>query len=389
MAADEELRKASKEIAQSPAGDAFLLTPGPLTTSATVKQAMLHDYGSRDDNFIEINRQVCEQLLDIADARDAYACIPLQGSGTFAVEAMIATMLPRQGKLLNLVNGAYGHRISDICRYLGRECMVQECAEDLPVDPLLLDKTLSADAGISHVSVIYCETTSGILNPIVEIAEVVARHGRALLIDAMSSFGALPLSAKNISFDGLAASSNKCLQGVPGMSFCLMRKDALARCQANAHSLSLDLYQQAQAMDKNGQWRFTPPVQCLLALAQALTELDEEGGVSARGRRYSNNCQILRQGMRAMGFETLLPDELQAPIIVTFHKPNHPAFEFRQFYDRLREKGFVIYPGKITHADTFRIGCIGDIGVDEMNGALGAINTTLKEMGIHQLKVTS
>jgi 2-aminoethylphosphonate-pyruvate transaminase len=373
------------DIAKSPTGDAYLLTPGPLTTSETVKQAMLHDYGSRDDSFVNLTRDVCAQLLDIADARENCECVPMQGSGTFAVEAMLATIVPHKGKLLNLVNGAYGHRISEICHYLGRECVVLEFAEDVPVDVEKLEQALLDDESISHVSVIYCETSSGILNPLEKIAEVVNRHGRALLIDAMSSFGALPLSTRNIPFTAIAASSNKCLQGVPGMGFCIVNKEALQGSAGNAHSLSLDLHKQAQAMSKNGQWRFTPPVHCLLALAQALTELDEEGGIVAREQRYRSNCQILRDGMRELGFKALLPDELQAPIIVTFHIPENSGFEFQQFYDRLSARGYVIYPGKITNANTFRIGCIGDLGSNEMHGALLAIKATLKDMGIENL----
>lgn len=382
MASDADLNAASSDIAKSPTGDPYLLTPGPLTTSKSVKQAMLHDYGSRDVDFMELNRHVCEQLLGIAHAGDSHVCVPLQGSGTFAVEAMLATLIPPRGKLLNLVNGAYGHRISEICRYINRECLVQESPENIPVDPARLDKTLLANDAITHVSAIYCETTAGILNPLAEIAEVVARHGRALVIDAMSAFGALPLSAKDITFEALVASSNKCLQGVPGMAFSLIRKKALQQCEGNAHSLSLDLYSQAQGMNKNGQWRFTPPVHCLLALAQALDELQEEGGVTGRGRRYSENCRLLREGMRTLGFETLLPDELQAPIIVTFLMPSHPQFEFQQFYNRLHGKGYIIYPGKITHANTFRIGCIGDLGAEQMHGILGAIKATVEEMGV-------
>jgi 2-aminoethylphosphonate-pyruvate transaminase len=385
MAVDGDGKVASGKSNKTPAGDAYLLTPGPLTTSTSVKQAMLHDLGSRDRQFIELNRFICDQLLHIADAADTHECVPLQGSGTFAVEAMLATVVPPQGKVLNLVNGAYGHRITDICTYTDRECVVQETAENIAIDVVSLEHTLANDESITHVCVIYCETTSGILNPLAQIAEVVSRHKRALLIDAMSAFGALPLNAKTISFEALVASSNKCLQGVPGMGFCLIGKEALTQSAGNAHSLSLDLYLQAEAMRKNGQWRFTPPVQCLLALAQALSELQNEGGVKSRGERYQGNCQILRAGMIALGFEPLLSEELQAPIIVTFLIPDHPLFEFQQFYDRLNAKGYVIYPGKITNAETFRIGCIGDIGPVEINGALTAIKDTLGKMGIDEL----
>lgn len=385
MSSDPELNSPTSQAVENMAADALLLTPGPLTTSATVKRAMLRDLGSRDREFIALNRRVCDRLLTLARASDGYTCVPIQGSGTFAVEAMLATVLPTGGKLLNLVNGAYGYRIQDICRYLKRASILQESSEHEAIDVEMLNRTLAEDKSITHVSVVYCETTSGILNPLADIAGVVERHGRALLVDAMSAFGALPLNAEEHPFTALAASSNKCLQGVPGMAFCLVRNSDLQRASGNAHSLSLDLYAQAEAMAKNGQWRFTPPVHCLLALDQALIELDEEGGQSARLQRYAENRRLLVEGMRALGFQTLLPDALQAPVIVTFLMPSHPVFAFQRFYDALHAKGFVIYPGKITRADTFRIGCIGDLGAEQMREALDAIEITLREMGINNL----
>ncbi|NKB36808.1 MAG: 2-aminoethylphosphonate--pyruvate transaminase [Gammaproteobacteria bacterium] len=362
--------------------DPYLLTPGPLTTSSSVKKAMLHDYGSRDERFIELNGRICARLLEIAHAGETHVCVPLQGSGTFAVEAMLATMIPVEGKLLNLVNGAYGHRISEICDYLGREYLVHESAENVAIDLASLEKTLVDDKHITHVSIVYCETTSGILNPLEEIAEIVYKHGRALLVDAMSAFGALPVDARKLHFSALAASSNKCLQGVPGMGFCLINSHTLEQCKGNAKSLSLDLYEQALAFRKNGQWRFTPPVHCMLALSQALLELQEEGGVEGRLERYQENCNVLKEGMRALGFRTYLADELQAPIIVTFITPSDNRFSFELFYRLIAEKGFLIYPGKITKADTFRIGCIGDLDADLMRAAIQAIEASLSELGI-------
>ena len=364
----------------------LLLTPGPLTTSATVKQAMLHDYGSRDDRFIELNRRVCAGLLSLCDAGKTHVCIPLQGSGSFAVEAMIANQLPGRGKLLNLVNGAYGRRITEICRYLGRHVSVLETGEDQPVDVIGLDRALAGDAAITHVSAVYCETTSGILNPVAEIAEVVANHQRSLLIDAMSAFGALPLSAADIPFAALAASANKCLQSVPGMGFVIAEMDTFPGTEGNAHSLSLDLHQQWRYMNESGQWRFTPPTHCLLALDQALRELEEEGGVPGRRRRYEENCRVLVEGMRELGFETLLPDELQAPVIVTFLMPGNESFSFQEFYRRLNTLGYVIYPGKLTNKDSFRVGCIGHFGADEMRAAVSAVKSVLQEMNIKRVR---
>ncbi len=363
-------------------GDPWLLTPGPLTTSATVKAAMLHDLGSRDRRFIDINRRMRERLLAIVNGGAEFACVPLQGSGTFVVEAMIGSFVPANGKLLVLVNGAYGKRMLRICEYYGRAHVAETTAENLPCDPAALDRRLAADPEITHVAVAYCETTSGVLNPIEALSEIVARHGRRLLIDAMSAFGALPLDATKTEFDAVVASSNKCLEAVPGMGFCIARREALLAGRGNSPSLSLDLHDQWDAMEKNGQWRFTPPVHCILAFDRALDEFEAEGGVAGRGGRYRENCRILVDGLRALGFETLLPDAQQAPIIVTVHMPADPNFHFETFYNRLSEAGYVIYPGKLTVAESFRIGCIGRLGASEMHGALAAIANTLAAMGV-------
>ena len=373
---------ASASVSLSPTGDPWLLTPGPLTTSPEVKQAMLHDYGSRDQHFIEINRRVRERLVDMAGGRETHVCVPLQGSGTFVVEAMLGTFVPRAGKVLILINGAYGKRMAKMCAVMGRATAIQETPEDVPVDPEALDRALAADPDITHVAAVHCETTSGLLNPIRQIAEVTARHGRGLLIDAMSAFGAIAVEAREVPFDAVVASSNKCLEGTPGMGFCIARTEAFLKTEGNAHSLSLDLYDQYVAMEKNAQWRFTPPVHTIIAFNQALDEFEAEGGVEGRGGRYRDNCRILVDGMRALGFQTLLPDELQAPIIVTFHMPADSRFDFQVFYDRMRERGYVIYPGKLTVADSFRIGCIGRLGAEQMEGALRAVEEILSEMGV-------
>jgi 2-aminoethylphosphonate-pyruvate transaminase len=365
----------------SPRPDPYLLTPGPLTTSKGVKEAMLRDLGSRDRDFIELNASVRDRLLAIAGDAPGRVCVPLQGSGTFAIEAMLGTLVPADGRLLVLANGAYGQRMALIARRQGRNVLVLASPEDQPNDVHALDGAL-ADPSIGHVAVVHCETTSGMLNPIDEVAAITARHGRGLLIDAMSSFGALALGAGPIRFDALAASANKCLEGVPGLAFVIAREEALAASEGNAPSLALDLFDQWQAMEHSGQWRFTPPTHVLAALSQALAEHAAEGGALGRRARYEENCRILVAGMRELGFEPLLPERLQAPIIVTFRMPADPRFAFGDFYDRLREKGYVIYPGKLTLAPSFRIGCIGRIGAAEMRGALTAIGATLAEMGV-------
>jgi 2-aminoethylphosphonate-pyruvate transaminase len=364
------------------AHDPWLLTPGPLTTSMTVKQAMLHDWGSRDAGFVAINTHMRKRLVDLIGGGTDFTTVPMQGSGTFAVEAMLGAFVGPKDKLLILINGAYGKRMAKICEYYKRSTAVLEWAEDQPVDPAKVRDTLAADKAITHVAVVHCETTSGILNPIAEVSKVVAEAGRKLLVDSMSAFGALPIDVQSVTFDAVAASSNKCIEGVPGLGFVLCRISALAKTKGNAVSLTLDLFEQWQNLEKTSQYRFTPPIHCIVAFDQALAEHEQEGGVAGRGGRYRNNHKILVDGMRAMGFETLLPDRLQAPIIVTFHMPSDPKFVFEQFYDGLKDRGFVIYPGKLTVADSFRIGCIGRIGETEMKAFLAAAKEVMNGLGV-------
>lgn len=360
----------------------WLLTPGPLTTSASVKRAMLRDYGSRDTAFININNRVRERLLQIGQVSGSHVCVPVQGSGTFAVEAMLGSVIPRDGKSLVMINGAYGHRIAQILGYLGREYVTLETPEHVLADASALDRALQEDSEIAYVIVVHCETTAGILNPVDAIAKTAARHGRHLLIDAMSSFGAIEIPPAEVPYTALVASSNKCLEGVPGMGFVLIDQQVLAGCKGNAHSLSLDLFDQFQAMEKTKQWRFTPPTHVIAAFDQALDEFEAEGGIAGRYARYRKNCDELLAGLREMGFETLLPDDLQAPIIVTVLTPGDPNYEFNEFYDRMCEKGFALYPGKLTEVDTFRIGCIGRLGDNVIKDALTAIGEVLADMDV-------
>jgi 2-aminoethylphosphonate-pyruvate transaminase len=370
------------KAAASETGDPLLLTPGPLTTSANVKQAMVHDWGSRDGEFLRINRMVLDRLVELAGSQGTHVTVPLQGSGTFAVEAMITSFVPPSGKLLVLINGAYGQRARRIAEIAGRATVSLETPEDTPPDLAQLEGVLTEDAAITHVFAVHCETTSGILNPIAEIAAIVARHGRQLLIDSMSAFGALLIDAGQVRYDALAASSNKCLEGVPGLGFVICRREALAECKGNATTLVLDLFDQAEAFARTGQYRFTPPIHVIVALGKAIEEHAAEGGVAGRGGRYRENAKVLIDGMRAMGFRTLLPDHLQAPIIVTFHMPTDPRFVFQRFYDGLKDRGYVIYPGKLTVAESFRMGCIGRLYPDHFKGALAAVRAVLDEMRV-------
>lgn len=368
--------------ARSETGDPLLLTPGPLTTSRGVKEVMLHDWGSRDAGFIAINRAVLERLPEIIHGQGRFVAVPMQGSGTFAVEAMLTSFVPQEGEVLVLINGAYGHRAKRILDIARRAALVHETPEDTPPDLAAVERILVESKSITHVLAVHCETTSGMLNPIADIAALAARHGKRLLIDAMSAFGAIPLDSRAIAFDALAASSNKCIEGVPGLGFVLCRKEALAETAGNATTLVLDLHDQHNVLERTGQYRFTPPIHVIVSFHQALVEFLAEGGVAGRGGRYAENRRILVDGMRRLGFETLLADDLQAPIIVTFRMPNDRAFVFQRFYDGLKARGYVIYPGKLTIAESFRIGCIGRLDAGHMRGAIAAIEDVLTEMGV-------
>ena len=368
--------------AASETGDPLLLTPGPLTTSKSVKEVMVHDWGSRDATFLKINRSVLDSLPQIAHAADDFVTVPVQGSGTFAVEAMLTSFVPPKGKVLLLVNGAYGQRAKKILDIARRKSIVHETPEDTPPDLGKVEAILKKSKAITHIFVVHCETTSGIVNPIEEIGRLAKKYEKIYLVDSMSAFGALPLDANKIHADAIAASSNKCIEGVPGLGFVLARKSVIQTLKGNATTLVLDLHDQWQNFEKTGQYRFTPPIHVIVSFHQALTEFFEEGGQSGRGGRYSENCKTLVEGMRELGFKTLLPDHMQAPIIITFHMPTNENFVFQTFYDGLKDRGYVIYPGKLTVADSFRIGCIGRLYPKDMRSAVAAVRDVLEDMNV-------
>ncbi|NDB67568.1 MAG: 2-aminoethylphosphonate--pyruvate transaminase [Methylocystaceae bacterium] len=368
--------------AASETGDPLLLTPGPLTTSKSVKEVMVHDWGSRDATFLKINRAVLDSLPKIAHAAEDFVTVPVQGSGTFAVEAMLTSFVPPKGKVLLLVNGAYGQRAKKILDIAKRKSIVHETPEDTPPDLSKVETILRKSKSITHIFVVHCETTSGIANPIEDIGRLAKKYEKIYLVDSMSAFGALPLDAHKISADAIAASSNKCIEGVPGLGFVLARKSVIKDLKGNATTLVLDLYDQWQNFEKTGQYRFTPPIHVIVSFHQALTEFFQEGGQTGRGARYSENCKVLIDGMREMGFRTLLKDSLQAPIIITFHMPKNENFVFQTFYDGLKDRGYVIYPGKLTVADSFRIGCIGRLYPKDMRSAVAAVREVLAEMKV-------
>jgi 2-aminoethylphosphonate-pyruvate transaminase len=362
-----------------------LLTPGPLTTSERTKAAMLRDWGSWDGDFNQVTARIRQQVLGIVHGEATHECVPLQGSGTFSVEAAIGTLVPRSGHVLVPNNGAYCQRIAKICKVLGRKLTTIDYTEDRQVQAADVDRALAADPSITHVALVHCETGTGVLNPLHDVALVVAKHGRGLIVDAMSSFGALEIDARKTPFDAVVAASGKCLEGVPGMGFVIIRRSVLEKCEGNSHSLAMDLYDQWVYMGKTTQWRFTPPTHVVAALDEAIAQYVEEGGLAARGGRYARNCKGLIEGLGALGFRTFLDPSVQAPIIVTFHAPDDPKYDFKTFYQEVKKRGYILYPGKLTQVETFRVGCIGHFGEAGIPGAVAAIADTLKAMGIRQV----
>ncbi|WAM55243.1 2-aminoethylphosphonate--pyruvate transaminase [Vreelandella venusta] len=361
----------------------YLLTPGPLTTSHATKAAMLRDWGSWDDDFNRVTADVRAQLLAMAEAAsDVYACVPMQGSGTFAVESALACATDPNGKVLVLMNGAYGKRAAQLLDMMGRRYVTLDKGDYLPPQPDEVAALLQQDADITAVFLVQCETSSGILNPLEAIAEVVRDHGKTLIVDAMSSFGGVPVSLAKTPIDVLISSANKCIEGVPGFGFVIIRQTLLAAGKGRAHSLSLDLHAQWDYMERTGQWRFTPPTHTVVAFQAALAQHREEGGVAGRCARYTHNRDALVKGMRALGFSTLLEDEWLSPIITTFLSPSDPAFEFKTFYAALKTRGFLIYPGKLTDVDSFRIGCIGQLDTAVVEQLLSVIQDALTDMNV-------
>ncbi|GIP23884.1 2-aminoethylphosphonate--pyruvate transaminase [Paenibacillus sp. J22TS3] len=353
----------------------LLLTPGPLSTSKTVKEAMLRDWCTWDKDYNELVQSIQSRLVELAGAKtDEYTAVLMQGSGTFSVEAVISTVMPSEGKLLILTNGAYGNRIAEITHLYNIEATVLDFGEVAPVSPEAVDRILAEDQDITHVIFVHCETTTGMLNPIHEITSIAKRYGKTIMVDAMSSFGGIPLNIQELHIDYLISSANKCIQGVPGFGFILARTNSLKMCKGQARTVSLDLYSQWETMEKGGgKWRYTSPTHVVRAFDQALKELAEEGGVEARYARYKNNQQLLVNGMTKLGVEALLQPEVQSPFITAFQFPQSEQFSFEELYTRMKLAGYVIYPGKISAADTFRIGSIGEVYPEDIENLLQVI----------------
>jgi 2-aminoethylphosphonate-pyruvate transaminase len=363
----------------------LLLTPGPVSTSRSVKSAMMRDRASGGDEFHADLEHARAYMVGLVHGEGAYTAIPLPGSATYANEGVIAQLVPSGGKLLIHTNGVYGDRLIEIAAHLGTPYAVIRTAPFTPPTAEMFEQAVVADPAITHVMIVHCETSTGVLNPLEAVGEVCRRYTKGLFIDAVASFGAIELDARKLGFQAVTVSSNKCMQSVPGIGWAVVQKTALENARGHGPSLVLDLWDQNQHMDRMTAFRFTPPTQVMAAFAQACREHAQEGGAAARLARYQRNWRRLVDGMRQMGFSTVVPDEFASPIVATFHNPNHPAFNFQALFEGMKKRGFIIFPGRLALDNTFRIGCMGDVTEADMSEAMQAIADTLEEMGVTHL----
>lgn len=364
--------------------DKKLFTPGPLTTSQKTKEAMLRDLGSRDAEFIYIVKEVRDDILKLGNvSKEAgYESVIMQGSGTFGIESVLSSVIGKDEKVLIAINGAYGRRMSQICDIHNIEHYDVVFDEDEVPDANIMRNILECNSDITHFAVVHCETTTGIINPIAEYSELCGEFELEYILDSMSIFGAVDMNIKELGIDYLISSSNKCVEGVPGFSFIIANREKLIKSKGKSRTLSLDLFSQWEGLEKNGQFRFTPPIQVILAFSEALKELFAGGGPKAREERYKRNALIILDEMNNLGFQSYLSADKLSYIINTFYFPDDEKFDFQEFYDELNDRGFVIYPGKLTEEDCFRIGNIGNLNEDDMYNLINAVKDVMYDMGI-------
>jgi 2-aminoethylphosphonate-pyruvate transaminase len=365
--------------------DPLLLTPGPVSISMSTKLVMLKDRASGGAEFRADLQFARDYLVGLVRGQGAYTAIPLPGSATYANEAVLATLVPPGGKVLIHTNGVYGDRLIEMCSHTGKAHSIIRTSPFMPAISAPFEAAIAADAQISHVMVVHCETSTGVLNPLEELADLCRRHRKGLLIDAVASCGAIDIDARRLGFQALTVSSNKCMEAAPGIGWSIVETAALENAKGNCPTLVLDLWAQNEHMDRTGLFRFTPPTQVLAAFAQACREHEAEGGAPARLERYRRNWRRLVDGMRQMGFSTVVPDAFASPIVATFHNPAHPAFSFERLFEGMKRRGFIIFPGKLALADTFRIGCMGIVTEADMAEAMAAVAETMAEMGVTAL----
>jgi 2-aminoethylphosphonate-pyruvate transaminase len=361
----------------------FLTTPGPVSTTLRVRRAQLRNQDPWDADFRALTTRLRHRIVALATRTLPAEMIPMQGCGTFAVESLVGSVLPESARILVLNNGAYGARMLRILRRLKIDCVEKVSPQELPVDPAIVETTLRDDPKITHVALVHCETTTGVLNPLAEVGRIAREFGKLYVVDGVSSFGGIPYTLEEANIDFLVSTANKCLQGVPGLAFAVVRREPFLATRGCARSYSLDLHDQWQHMEENNsKFRFTPPTTTILALSEALDELDAEGGIAARHARYQANHEVVVRGLAEAGYEPLVPAGSRSPIVTAFRFPTHSGWTFDGLYAALRGAGFTLYPGSISKAEAFRIGMIGSGTPAVFEKLVAAAQTYSRSIGL-------
>jgi 2-aminoethylphosphonate-pyruvate transaminase len=368
-----------------PQSQRIILTPGPVATSALTRQAMLRDFTPNEPDLLALTAEMRVRLVAMVHGQDRYVCVPVQGVGNTANEAALGTLVPREKKLLIVDNGFYGARLQQIAGAIGVPFAALELPWTEPVTGAQLDAALAADPAIGHVVVCHVDTGTGLLNPIEPLAEVARTRGVALIVDAIASFGGLPIDADALDLEAIVLSPNKWLEGLPGIGLVVAKRTALEAAAGRSHSFCLDLHRQWRGLESDGRWRFTPPAQATAALVAALRQHAKEGQ-AARFERVRRNWRCLVGGLRALGFQTFLRDEVASPVIATFHEPADPNYERERLFELTWQQGFVMFRGRLTREPTFRIGCMGAIDEAVMRQVVRAIETSMAAMGVRDCR---
>ena len=348
----------------------ILLNPGPATTTDSVKNAMVvEDICPREKDFGQLLDRIKDDLVRVVHGENDYLATLFTASGTGGLEAAITSAVPKGKKLLVVDNGAYGARMANIAKTFGIEVVHYKLEYGDYPDLAAIDDLLRKNPETSHLALVHHETTTGMLNPVQEICDLSRRYNVEVIVDCMSSYAGIPIDIKKWDTGFLISSSNKCIQGMPGLVFVIFKKSLLPAIQNQKRSFYFDLYSQYTGFQKTGQMQYTPPVQVAYALRQAIDEYFAEGEMN-RWKRYRESWETLCSGLKQLGFQFLLPRQYESQILLAIIEPNHPAYNFDSMHDYLYQRGFTVYPGKGAKEATFRLSILGDLSKTDIEAFL-------------------
>ncbi|MCL2791862.1 MAG: 2-aminoethylphosphonate--pyruvate transaminase [Spirochaetaceae bacterium] len=371
-------QKVSKTVKRT-----ILLNPGPSTTTETVKASLIQDdICHREEEFAQIVRGICDDLVKVVHGKSDYSAVLFAGSGTIIIDVALNSLVPDGKKVLVLNNGAYSQRGVDVCKYF-RIPVIDMKIDILDTPDLaLVEKTLKENPDIAVVFTAHQETGTGLLNPIREIGALSRKYKAIFVTDSTSTYGVMPMNVYDDNIDFCMASSQKGLNAFTGLSFIVGKTSEIEKTKDyQARSYYTNLWRQYDFFKKNKQMHFTPPVQIMYSLAQALKEHFAEGE-QAKWKRFRDGYKVIREEMAKLGFKDILPEDKQTGLVVGILNPKDPNFDFNKIHDYLYEKGVTIYPGKIADLETFRVCNLGSLGPDDIRDAFKVLTDALKACGV-------